>query len=44
VLFFTNDFFDSCQVLPATVSAIAAVRTTVPAATYSEDESTPIRR
>ena len=38
VLFFTNLIFESCQVVPATPSALAAVRTTVGAPKLPEDE------
>jgi hypothetical protein len=38
VLFFTNLIFESCQVVPATPSALTAVRTTVGAPKLPEDE------
>jgi len=39
VLLFTNGWFDSCQFVPATPSALSAVRTTVPAPKRPEDEA-----
>lgn len=38
VLFFTNHTFESCQVVPATPSALSVVRTTTPAPTRPEDQ------
>jgi hypothetical protein len=38
VLFFTNLIFESCQVVPATPSALSVVRTTVPVPKRDEDE------
>jgi hypothetical protein len=38
VLFFTNLIFESCQVVPATPSALAAVRTTTGAPKLDEDQ------
>jgi hypothetical protein len=39
VLFFTNEWFESCRVVYATPSALSAVRTTVPAPKRPEDEA-----
>jgi hypothetical protein len=38
VLFFTNLTFESCQLVPATPSALSVVRTTVPAPKRDEDQ------
>ncbi len=38
VLFFTNHTFETCQVVPATPSALSVVRTTVPAPKFSGDQ------
>jgi hypothetical protein len=38
VLFFTNHTFESCQLVPATPSALSVVRTTTPAPKRPEDE------
>ena len=38
VLYFTNDRFYSCRIVPATPSAVAAVEVTVPAQKLREDE------
>jgi hypothetical protein len=38
VLFFTNLTFESCQLVPATPSALSVVRTTLPAPRRDEDE------
>ena len=37
MLFFTNLTFESCQVVPATPSALNVVRTTLPAPKFHED-------
>ncbi len=36
-LFFSGSFFESCRIIPATPSAISAVRATVPVSKYRED-------
>jgi len=38
VLFFTNLTFESCQLVPATPSALSVVRTTAPAPKFDEDQ------